>query len=78
MWIRLPFKSKSDNYTELFAIDVTGRWRERNVWYPGRSVWYVLKGTNIVQGNEAMLNMQESAEVIVAEHPKGHFTLKGT
>lgn len=67
MRTRLHNKPKSNNYTESFAINVAGRRRERNVWYPGRPVWYVLKGTNIVQGNEAVLNMQESAEAIVAE-----------
>ena len=46
---------------------MAGRWRERNVWYPGRSVRYAPKGVNTVQGNEAVLNGQKSAEVIVAE-----------
>ena len=44
-------------------VDVADRWRERNVWYPGRSAWNALKGVTIVQGNETMLSMQKSAEV---------------
>ena len=67
MRVRLPYKSKPCNYTESCGIDVAGRWRERNVWYPGRSAWNVPKGTTVVQGNEATLSMQKSAEAIVAE-----------
>ena len=46
-------------------INVADGWRERNVWYPGRSARNTLKGVTTVQGNEAVLNMQKSAEVIV-------------
>ena len=42
--VRLQYKSKPNNYTELYAVDVADGWRERNVWYPGRSVRYALKG----------------------------------
>ena len=42
-WIRLQYKPKSYYYTEMRGINVTGRWRERNVWYPGRSA-RVLRG----------------------------------
>ena len=48
-------------------IDVADGWRERNVWYPGRSVWNAPKGVTTAQGNEVVLNIQKSAEVIVAE-----------
>jgi len=34
--VRLPNKPKPDNYTESTGINEAGRWRERNVWYPGR------------------------------------------
>ena len=44
MRVRLHDKPKPNNYTESCGINVAGRWRERNVWYPGRSVWYVPKG----------------------------------
>ena len=44
MRISLPFKVKSDNYTESCGIDVADRWSERNVWYPGRSVWTAPRG----------------------------------
>ena len=43
------------------------RWRERNVWYPGRPVRNALREVTTAQGNEAVLNAQESAEVIVAK-----------
>jgi len=35
--IRPPNRLKSNSYTELMAVDAAGRWRERSVWYPGRS-----------------------------------------
>ena len=66
MRVRLLHKPKPNNYTESCGINVAGRWRERNVWYPGRSAWNAPKGVNIAQGNEATLSMQKSAEAIVA------------
>ena len=38
MRVRLPYKPKPNNYTESCMINVADRWREGNVWYPGRSV----------------------------------------
>lgn len=35
MRVRLPNKPKPGNYTESCVINAAGRWRERNVWYPG-------------------------------------------
>ena len=35
--IRLYNKSKSNNYSELTVVNVADIWRERNVWYQGRS-----------------------------------------
>ena len=35
--IRLHYKLKSNNYPGLTAIDVADIWRERSVWYSGRS-----------------------------------------
>ena len=67
MRVRLQHKSKPDNYTESCMINETDGWRGRNVWYLGRSVRNALKGVTTVQGNEAVLNAQKSAEVIVAE-----------
>ena len=67
MRVRLPHKLKPNNYTESCMVNVADRWRERNVWYPGRPAWNALKGVTIVQGNEAVLNMQKSAEVILAD-----------
>ena len=63
----MQYKLKSNNYSELTVVNVADIWRERNVWYPGRSVWNALKGVTTVQGNEAVLNIQKSAEVIVVE-----------
>ena len=36
------------------------------MWYPGRPVRNALKEVTTAQGNEAVLNVQESAEVIVS------------
>lgn len=71
MRVRLLYKPKPDNYTESCMVNVTDGWRERNVWYPGRSAWNALKGVTIVQGNETMLSMQKSAEVIVSRKDEG-------
>ena len=35
--------SKPNNYTESCRIDVADRWRERSVWYPGRSARHASK-----------------------------------
>ena len=43
MRVRLHVKLKPNNYTESCGINVADGWRERNVWYPGRSVRYALK-----------------------------------
>ena len=51
MRIRLPYKSKSDSYTESCMIDEADRWRGRNVWYPGRSVRHALKGVTTAQSS---------------------------
>lgn len=47
MRIRLPTKSKSNNYTESCMINEADGWRGRNVWYLGRSVRYALKEVTI-------------------------------
>ena len=70
MRVRLHNKLKPDNYTESCMVNVADGWRERNVWYPGRSAWNALKGVTTVQGNKAVLNMQKSAEVIVIKWNK--------
>ena len=67
MRVRLLYKPKPDNYTESCMVNVTDGWRERNVWYPGRPVRNALREVTTAQGNEAVLNAQESAEFIVAE-----------
>ncbi len=62
----MPNKLKSNNYSKLTVVNVADGWRERNVWYPGRPVRNALKEVTTAQGNEAVLNVQESAEVIVS------------
>ena len=49
MRVSLPDKMKPDSYTESCAVDAADRWRERNVWYPGRSVRNALKGVTIIE-----------------------------
>lgn len=62
--VRLLNKSKPNNHTESRMVNVADRWRERDVWYPGRSVRNVLKGITIIK---IVLNVQKSAEVVVVE-----------
>ena len=70
MRVRLPIKPKPNNCTESRGINVADGWGERNVWYPGRPVRNALKEVTTAQGNEAVLNVQESAEVIVSQSAK--------
>ena len=49
MRVRLQDKPKPNSYTESYGIDVADRWRERNVWYPGRSVRNAPKGVTIIK-----------------------------
>ena len=74
MRVRLLDKLKPDNYTESCGINAAGRWRKRNVWYPGRSARNAPKGVTTVQGNEAVQNVQKSAEVIVADRRRTEST----
>ena len=48
MRVRLLIKVKPNNYTESCMVNVADGWRERNVWYPGRSVRHAPKGVTIV------------------------------
>ena len=48
MWVSLHTKMKPDSYTESCAVDTADGWRERNVWYPGRPVWYALKRVTVI------------------------------
>ena len=45
--VRLLNKSKPNNHTESRMVNVADR--ERDVWYPGRSVRNVLKGITIIE-----------------------------
>ena len=64
MRVSLPYKMKPDSYTESCAVNAADGWRERNVWYPGRSVRNAPKGVTVI--GEITLNAQKSAEAIVA------------
>ena len=48
MRVSLPHKMKPDSYTESCAVNAADGWRERNVWYPGRSVRNASKGVNVI------------------------------
>ena len=49
MGVSLHIKIKPDSYTESCAVDTADGWRERNVWYPGRSVWNAPKGVTVIR-----------------------------
>ena len=49
MRVSLQHKMKPDSYTESCTVNAADRWRERNVWYPGRSVRNALKGVTIIE-----------------------------
>ena len=51
MRVRLQHKLKPDSYTESCMVNVADGWRERNVWYPGRSVRYALKEVTTAQSS---------------------------
>ena len=71
MRVRLPCKFKPYYYTESRVVDAASAWKERNVWYSGRSLRYALKKVSMAQGNEAMLNAEKSAEAIVVKSSTG-------
>ena len=48
MRVSLHLKMKSDSYTESCVVNAADGWRERNVWYPGRSVRNASKGVNVI------------------------------
>ena len=62
MRMRLLHKPELNNYMKLYRVDVADEWRERNVWYSGRSAWDAPKGVATEQGNEAVLNVRKPAE----------------
>ena len=51
MRVRLLYKPKPNNYTESGMVNVADGWGERNVWYPGRSVRYALKGVTTAKSS---------------------------
>ena len=48
MRVSLHNKMKPDSYTESWAVNAADGWRERNVWYPGRSVRNVPKRVTVI------------------------------
>ena len=66
MRIRLLTKSKSNNYTESCMRNETDGWRERNVWYLGRSVRYALKEVKYLEERlKLTVNREKSRTVSV-------------
>jgi hypothetical protein len=65
MRVRLLNKSKPNNYTESCLVNVADRWRERACEVPGEVCMECLERGNHYR--KVMLNIQKSAEVIVAE-----------
>ena len=51
MRVRLQYKLKPNSYTESCMVNVADGWRERNVWYPGRSVRYASKEVTTAQSS---------------------------
>ena len=51
MRVRLLTKLKPNSYTESCGINVADGWRERNEWYPGRSVRYASKEVTTAQSS---------------------------
>ena len=51
MRVRLPIKPKPSNYTESCMVNAADGWRERNVWYPRRSVRYALKEVTTIESS---------------------------
>ena len=51
MRVRLRHKLKPYSYTESCIVYVADGWRERNVWYLGRSVRYALKEVTIAESS---------------------------
>ena len=49
MRVSLHNKIKPDSYTESCAVNAADGWRERNVWYPGRSVRNAPKGVTVIE-----------------------------
>ena len=49
MRVSLLIKMKPDSYTESCAVNAADGWRERNVWYPGRSVRYAPERVTVIE-----------------------------
>ncbi len=65
MRVRLQDKLKPNNYTESCMVNVADRWRERNVWYPGRSRQRMELHQQMHKKSVVTTNDEKSAEVIV-------------
>ena len=65
--VRLPHKPKPNNYTESWMVNVADRWRGKKRVVPREVCVKCSKRSTTAQGNEAVLNTQKSAKVIVAE-----------
>ena len=63
--IRLPYKLKSNNYSELTVVDVAGTWSERLRSYLGRSRQRMELHQQMHKKFVVTTNGEKSAEVIV-------------
>ena len=64
--IRLQLKLKSNNYSELTVVNVADRWRERDVWYQGRSCQQVETEYETCSNNEWQEVSRGHSTIVVA------------
>ena len=64
--IRLLDKLKSNNYSELTVVNVADRWRERNVWYLGRSRQQTKTEYEVCSNNEWREDSRGHNTIVVA------------
>ena len=64
--IRLLFKLKSNNYSESTEVNVADGWRERNVWYQGRSCQQVETEYETCSNNEWQEVSRGHTTIVVA------------
>ena len=60
------YKLKSNNYSELTVVDVADMWRERNVWYQGRSCQQVETEYETCSNNEWQEVSRGHSTIVVA------------
>ena len=66
MRVSLLNKMKPDSYTESCMVDVADMWRERNVWYQGRSCQQVETEYETCSNNEWQEVSRGHSTIVVA------------